>query len=408
MTSTLDIATIRKSFPILHQEVNGYPLVYLDNAATTQKPKQVIDTISDYYKSYNANIHRGVHHLSNIATSHYEAAREKTRAFLNAASEAEVIFTGGTTDSINLVAQTWGRQHLKAGDEIIISVMEHHSNIVPWQMIAEEKAATLKAIPVTESGEWDMEALDVLLTAKTKIVAVNHVSNSLGTINPIKILIEKAHALGAIVLIDGAQAVAHFPVDVQQLDADFYAFSAHKLYGPTGTGVLYGKKELLESMPPYRGGGEMIKSVTIEKTTYNELPYKFEAGTPNIEGVIGLGAAIDYMNSFDWNDIQHHEKDVLALATEKISAIEGLRIYGTANDKVGVISFQVEGVHPYDLGTLLDKQGIAVRTGHHCTEPLWNHYGVAGSVRASFALYTTNEEIEIFIGALKKALQLLR
>ncbi len=408
MTSTLDIATIRKSFPILDQEVNGYPLVYLDNAATTQKPQQVIDVLSDYYKSYNANIHRGFHHLANIATSQYEDAREKTRSFLNASSETEIIFTGGTTDSINLVAQTWGRQNLKSGDEILISVMEHHSNIVPWQMIAEEKGVTLKAIPITEKGEWDIEALEVLLTARTKIVAINHVSNSLGTINPIKSIIDRAHAFGAIVLIDGAQAVAHFPVDVQQLDADFYAFSAHKLYGPTGTGVLYGKKELLESMPPYRGGGEMIKTVTIAKTTYNELPYKFEAGTPNIAGVIGLGAAIDYMHSHHWNDIQQHENDLLALATEKISAIAGLRIYGTANEKVGVISFQVHGVHPYDLGTLLDKQGVAVRAGHHCTEPLWNHYGVPGSVRASFALYTTNEEIEIFIGALKKALQLLR
>ncbi len=408
MTTTLDIETLRKSFPILHQKVNGYSLVYLDNAATTQKPQQVIDALSDYYRSYNANIHRGVHHLANIATTQYESVREKTRAFINASSEVEIIFTGGTTDSINLVAQTWGRQNLKQGDEILISMMEHHSNIVPWQMIAEEKGAIVKAIPVTENGEWDIESLNVLLTSKTKIVTVNHVSNSLGTINPIKNIIDKAHQLGAVVLIDGAQAVAHFPVDVQALDADFYAFSAHKLYGPTGTGVLYGKKSLLESMPPYRGGGEMIKTVTIEKTTYNELPYKFEAGTPNIEGVIGMGAAIDFVNSFDWSEIVEHEKELLELATEKISAIPGLRIFGTSKNKVGVISFQVEGVHPYDLGTLLDKQGVAVRTGHHCTEPLWNHYGIPGSVRASFSLYTTTEEIEIFIAALQKALQLLR
>jgi cysteine desulfurase/selenocysteine lyase len=408
MTITLDIDTLRKSFPILNQEVNGYPLVYLDNAATTQKPQQVIDAVTRYYTSQNANIHRGVHYLANLATTEYEATREKIRDFIHAAETSEIIFTSGTTDSINLVAQTWGRQNLKQGDEILITVMDHHSNIVPWQMIAEETGAIIKAISVNDIGEWDLNSVEEKLNSKTRLVAVSHVSNSLGTINPVKWIIEKAHAFGAVVLVDGAQSVAHFQVDVQALDADFYAFSGHKLYGPTGTGILYGKKAHLEAMPPYRGGGEMIKSVSIEKTTYNELPYKFEAGTPNIEGVVALGSAIDFITSQDWEAIAEHENELLEYATSKLIDISGLRIFGTSKNKVGVISFLVEGIHPYDLGTLLDKQGVAVRTGHHCTEPLWNHYGVTGSVRASFSIYTTKRDIELFIQALEKALQLLR
>lgn len=400
--------TIRKEFPILHQMVNGYPLVYFDNAATTQKPSSVIESIHKYYTLQNANIHRGAHHLAHISTLAFESTRDKIRNFLNARSTEEIIFTSGTTDSINLVAQTWGRKNLDSGDEILLSMLEHHSNIVPWQMIAEEKGATIKVIPINESGEWITGLLDSLITSKTKIVAVNHVSNALGTINPIKSLIDKAHAAGAVVLIDGAQAVSHFAVEVQNLDCDFYCFSGHKLYGPTGTGVLYGKKELLENMPPYRGGGEMIKSVSFEKTTYNELPHKFEAGTPHIEGVIALGAAIDFVHSMDWNVLHANEKELLEYATSQLLAIEGVRIYGTSESKVSVISFLVDGIHPYDIGTLLDKQGVAVRTGHHCTEPLWNHFGVVGSVRASFALYNTIDEVDLFITALKKSIQLLR
>jgi len=401
-------ATLRKEFPILHQSVNGYPLVYFDNAATTQKPLSVIESIHNYYTKQNANIHRGAHHLAHISTVAFEETRSKIKSFLNAAHSEEIIFTSGTTDSINLVAQTWGRKNLNAGDEILLSMLEHHSNIVPWQMIAEEKGAIIKVIPINEAGEWQLDAIDSLLSNRTKIVAVNHVSNALGTINPVKILIDKSHAVGAIILLDGAQAVSHFAVDLQDLDCDFYCFSGHKLYGPTGTGVLYGKQELLEAMPPYRGGGEMIKSVSFEKTTYNELPHKFEAGTPNIGGVIGLGAAISFMQSQDWNQLHRNEKELLDYATSRLLEIEGLKIYGTSKSKVAVISFLIDGVHPYDLGTLLDNQGVAVRTGHHCTEPLWNHFGVVGSVRASFAMYNTEEEIDLFIAALKKSLQLLK
>ena len=403
-----DIQKLRKQFPILHQQVNGYPLVYLDNAATTQKPLSVINAIDDYYKRYNANIHRGAHHLANIATEAFEEVRSKTKSFLNASETSEIIFTSGTTDAINLVAQTWGRKNLQPGDEILVSMLEHHSNIVPWQLIAEEKGASLKVIPLTGSGEWDLSAIDSLLSSKTKLVAVNHVSNALGTINPIKTLIDKAHAIGAMILIDGAQAVAHFPVDVRALDCDFYCYSAHKMFGPTGTGVLYGKKELLEAMPPYRGGGEMISSVSFEKTTYNELPHKFEAGTPNIEGVIAMGAALDFIHSLDWAAMEQHEQELLSYATDKLSAISGLRIYGTAQHKVGVISFLVGDLHPYDVGTLLDKQGVAVRTGHHCTEPLWNFCKVTGSVRISFSVYNTIEEVDAFIAALHKTLSILK
>jgi cysteine desulfurase/selenocysteine lyase len=403
----LDIHSIRAQFPILYQQVHGKPLVYFDNAATTQKPIAVIERIDRYYRETNANIHRGAHHLANISTEHFEQTREKTRALLNARETAEIIFTSGTTDGINLVAQTWGRQNIGAGDEILLSMLEHHSNIVPWQMLAEEKGAVIKVIPIHENGTWQVEALNTLITERTKLVAVNHVSNALGTINPIEMLIAKAHAAGAKVLIDGAQSVAHMPIDVQAIDCDFYCFSAHKLYGPTGVGVLYGKRELLEAMPPWRGGGEMIKSVSFEKTTYNELPHKFEAGTPHIAGVIGFGAALDFLQTLDSDAVSTHKLTLLQHATSLLQEIDSLRIFGTAEHKAEVISFNVGNIHPFDLGTLLDQQGIAVRTGHHCTEPLWNFYGVPGTVRASFALYNTTKEIDIFVAALKKSITLL-
>ena len=407
MTVEINIESLRAQFPILHQQVNGRPLVYLDNAATTQKPLAVIQSLDNYYRSYNANIHRGAHHLAHIATEAFELTRKKIHALVNSKYEHEIIFTAGTTDSINLVAHTWGRKYLKAGDEILLSVLEHHSNIVPWQMIAEEKGAVIKVIPITESGEWDMAQIDSLLTDRTKLVAVNHVSNALGTINPIKKLIDAAHAKGAVVLIDGAQAISHLEVDVQALDCDFYCFSGHKMYGPTGTGILYGKESILNDMPPYRGGGEMIKTVTFEKTTYNELPHKFEAGTPNIGDFIALGAAVDFMNDLSLSSMRSHEDELLRIATDSLSAIDGIRFYGTASHKTGVISFGIKDFHPYDIGTLLDKQGVAVRTGHHCTQPLWDWYGVQGSVRASFAVYNTEEEVHHFIKALHKCVQLL-
>lgn len=399
---------IRKHFPLLHQEVNGHSLVYFDNAATSQKPQVVIDALARYYQEYNANIHRGVHYLANLATSAFEETRAEVRRFLNAKEEREIIFTSGTTDSINLVAQAWGRANLQAGDEILVSTLEHHSNIVPWQMIAEERGAVLKVIPLNVDGSWSAEQALGLITPKLKIVAINHVSNSLGVINPIKPVIDAAHAVGAKVLVDGAQAVVHFEVDVQALNCDFYCFSGHKVYGPTGTGILYGKADLLEHMPPYRGGGEMIKSVSFSGTTYNTIPHKFEAGTPNIEGFIGLGYALKYAKSLGWENVKEHESQLLSYATQQLKEIEGMRIFGDVKNKVSVISFLVEGVHPYDLGTLLDKQGIAVRTGHHCTQPLWDWYGVPGSVRASFAVYNTLEEVDRFVAALRKALMLLR
>jgi len=381
--------------------------VYLDNAATTQKPLSVIERIDTFYKKSNANIHRGAHHLANVSTEYFEHTRELTRALVNARETAEIIFTSGTTDSINLVAQTWGRQNIGAGDEILLSMLEHHSNIVPWQLLAEETGAIIKVIPIHENGTWQVDSLDTLISDRTKLVAVNHVSNALGTINPIEILIAKAHAAGAKVLIDGAQSVTHMPIDVQALDCDFFCFSAHKLYGPTGVGVLYGKCELLEAMPPWRGGGEMIKSVSFEKTTYNELPHKFEAGTPHIAGVIGFGAALEFVQSLAWSDVEAHKKEILSQATSALLNIEGLRIFGTASTKAPVISFNVGNLHPFDIGTLLDQQGVAVRTGHHCTEPLWNYYQVPGTVRASFAIYNTQEEIQTFVTALKKAITLL-
>jgi cysteine desulfurase/selenocysteine lyase len=403
----LDINKIRQDFPILEQSINGKKLVYFDNAATTQKPILVIDALNDYYRGYNANIHRGIHHLAEKATAAFEATRKAVKTFLNANSTEEIIFTYGTTDSINLVAGTFGRKFINAGDEIIISTLEHHSNIVPWQMLCEEKECVLKVIPINNEGEILMDEFEKLLSAKTKLVSVVHVSNALGTINPIKTIIEKAHAFGAKVLIDGAQSSSHIDIDVQDLDADFYALSAHKLFGPTGMGVLYGKKELLEAMPPYRGGGEMIKEVTFEKTTYADLPYKFEAGTPNIADVVAFKFALDYIQSIGKTNIAAYENELLAYATEKLEAIEGLTVIGKAKEKVSVISFVLEGIHPQDIGIILDQQGIAVRTGHHCTQPLMQRLGIPGTARASFSVYNTFEEIDALIVGILKVKKLL-
>ncbi|MDF1675955.1 MAG: cysteine desulfurase [Vicingaceae bacterium] len=398
---------IRKDFPILHRQVNGKPLVYFDNGATSQKPQQVIDVINRYYQHENSNIHRGIHTLSQEATDAYEKARTMVQQFINAKHNHEVIFTSGTTGSINLVASSFGKKHLQAGDEIIISTMEHHSNIVPWQMICEEKGAILKVIPISDEGELLMEEFEKLLSSKTKLVSITHVSNTLGTINPVKEIIKLAKKAGAFVLIDGAQAVPHTKVDVQALDCDFYAFSAHKMFGPTGVGILYGKEIILNELPPYQGGGDMIKTVTFEKTTYNELPHKFEAGTPNIVGGLGLAAAIDYMNNIGLTNIEAYEHELLSYATEKIKQIEGIRIIGEAANKASVLSFLVDGTHPSDIGMIIDKLGIAIRTGHHCTEPLMNRFDIPGTARASFAFYNTKEEIDTFILALERALKML-
>ncbi len=407
-TALLDIDKIREDFPILHQEVNGRPLVYFDNAASTQKPKVVIDAISDYYQSINSNVHRGVHHLSQKATDAFEASREKVRVHLNAAEAAEVLFTKGTTDSINLVANSLGQGMIGEGDEIIVSQLEHHSNIVPWQMLCERSGAKLKVIPINEKGELRMEVYADLLSSKTKLVAVNHISNALGTINPVKEIIAMAHEKGAMVLIDGAQAVPHLAVDVQDLDADFYCFSGHKIFGPTGIGVLYGKRHILEAMPPYQGGGEMIAEVSFEKTTYAGLPHKFEAGTPHIEGGIVLGTAIDYMNSIGLDAIAAYEKELLEYGTAQLkAAFPDLRIIGEAEDKTSVISFLIGAIHPYDMGVILDKLGIAVRTGHHCTQPIMQHFDIPGTLRASFAFYNTKPEIDKLVEALKKAVAML-
>jgi cysteine desulfurase/selenocysteine lyase len=405
---TLDIQKIRADFPVLDQQVNGSPLIYFDNAATTQKPKSVIDALSHYYTSDNANIHRGIHALAERATTAFELTRTKIKEFINAPSSDQIILTAGTTGSINLVAQTFGRANFSKGDKILISNLEHHSNIVPWQMIAEEKGAIVEVIPVDERGVLDLEAFRNLLDASVKLVAVNHVSNAIGTINPIAEMIQLAHAHGAKVMIDGAQSVAHLDVDVQALDIDFFAFSAHKLFGPTGVGVLYGKRELLESMPPYQGGGEMIKEVSFEGTTYNELPYKFEAGTPNIADVIAFSAAIDYVNALSKEALFTQELALLAYATEQLSTIPGLRIIGTAPDKIAVISFVIDGIHPQDLGVLLDKFGIAIRTGHHCVQPLMKRFGLPGTCRASFAFYNTFEEIDLFVKALGRSINMLQ
>ena len=401
-------AEIRKDFPILNAKVRGKELVYLDNGATAQKPSLVIDAINTYYKDYNSNIHRGVHHLSQVATTAYEDAREKLRGFINSPKLEEVIFTKGTTESINIVASCFGRKSLNKGDEVIISAMEHHSNIVPWQMICDEREAVLKVIPINNNGELLMDEYKKLLSDKTKLVAVIHISNTLGTINPVKEIIDLAHQKGALVLLDGAQAVPHIKVDVQDLGCDFYAFSGHKMFGPTGVGVLYGKSEYLNDMPPYQGGGDMIKEVTFEKTTYNCLPHKFEAGTPNIVGGIGLGVAVDYMQEVGIDLIHTREEELLAYATEKILKIEGVRIIGEAERKASVLSFVIDGLHPFDIGTLLDQLGIAVRTGHHCTQPLMSFFEIPGTIRASFAFYNTKEEVDQLISGLERALSMLR
>lgn len=404
--SKLDLHTIRTDFPILDQQVNGYPLVYLDNAATSQKPIQVIDAVANYYRKDNANVHRGVHRLSQRATDAYEGAREKVRGFVNARSDKEIIFVRGATEAINLVAQSFVRPQIQAGDEILISHMEHHANIVPWQMLCEQTGAQLKVIPMTKVGELDLSNFDDLLTTKTKIMAIGHVSNALGTINPVKEMIVKAHAKNIPVLVDGAQAVPHMVVDVQDLDCDFYVFSGHKMFAPTGIGALFGKQELLEEMPPWQGGGDMILSVSFEHTQYNELPYKFEAGTPNISGAIGMGAAIDYMQNLGIANLAQHEHDLLITATEKVSAIEGVRIIGTAKEKASVLSFMIEGVHPHDVGTIFDQQGVAIRTGHHCAQPVMQFYGIPATARASFAFYNTMDEIDDLVAGIKKVQEL--
>ncbi|NBU80216.1 MAG: cysteine desulfurase [Flavobacteriaceae bacterium] len=402
----LDIHKIRADFPILSKQVNGKPLVYFDNGATSQKPQVVINAISKYYKEINANIHRGVHTLSQLATDAYEESRGKIQTHINAKKPYEVIFTSGTTHAVNTVANGFASL-LIVGDEVLVSSLEHHSNIVPWQMLCEKTGATLRVIPMNEDGELVMSEYDKLLSKKTKIVAVNHISNALGTINPIKYMIDKAHEVGAAVLIDGAQAVPHLKPDVQALDCDFYVFSGHKICAPTGIGILYGKEEWLRKLPPYQGGGEMIATVSFEKTTYADLPHKFEAGTPNIEGGIVLGTAIDYLNEIGFENISKYENELLEYATEKLLKIAGLKIYGTAKEKTCVISFNIDGIHPYDIGTIIDKLGIAVRTGHHCAQPIMDFYKIPGTIRVSFAFYNTKEEIDLMIEALKKAQKML-
>ena len=402
MSHQIDIEKVRADFPILSRKVNGHPLVYFDNAATSQTPKVVIDAIVEYYEQYNANIHRGVHSLSQEATDAYEQARETLRAHFNAAKKEEIIFTSGTTHGINLVANGFASQ-LKAGDEVIVSALEHHSNIVPWQMLCEKTGAQLKVIPMTNSGELAMDAFHELLSDKTKLVFVNHVSNALGTINPIETIITEAHKKGAAVLIDGAQAAPHIKADVQALDVDFYVVSGHKMCGPTGVGILYGKEEWLNKLPPYQGGGEMIDQVTFEKTTYAGLPHKFEAGTPNICGGIAFGKAIEYLNEIGFDNIAAYEHELLTYATEQLLAVGDVTIYGTSSEKTAVISFNIEGMHPYDIGTIIDKLGIAVRTGHHCAQPIMDYYKIPGTVRASFSFYNTKEEIDAFVQAVKRA-----
>lgn len=405
---SINIQEIRNQFPILEQQVHGKKLIYLDNAATTQKPQRVIDSLSGYYSGYNANIHRGIHFLAEKATAAFEETRELTQSFINASSTEEIIFTYGTTDGINLLAYSFGEKFINKGDEIIISTMEHHSNIVPWQILAEKKGAVLKVIPITDAGELDMEAFDALLSEKTKLVSLVHVSNALGTINPVEQVIEKAHAVGAKVLIDGAQAVSHEKIDVQKLDVDFYVFSAHKLYGPTGVGILYGKKDLLEEIPPFRGGGEMIKEVTFEKTTFNDLPYKFEAGTPNIADIVAFKEALLFVNETGIANIAAHEASLLAKGYEVLKDIPDIRFIGTAKNKVSVISFVIEGLHHFDAAMMLDARGIAVRTGHHCTQPLMHRFGIEGTIRASFAVYNTVEEIEALAEGIKRVALLMK
>jgi len=401
----LDSRQVREDFPILKQKVYGRPLVYLDSAATSQKPRVVIEAFDRYYSSENSNVHRGIHYLSEKATTNYEAARVKVKRFLNAASEREIIFVRGTTEGINLVMQCYGRRRLQAGDEVLISAMEHHSNIVPWQMLCEETGARLRVAPINDRGELLLEEFEKLLTERTRLVSVAHVSNALGTINPVRRIIRLSHRRDAAVLIDGAQAAPHLKIDVQELDSDFYVFSGHKLYGPTGIGVLYGKSRLLEAMPPYQGGGDMISSVTFEKTIYNQIPYKFEAGTPHVAGAIGLGVAIDYLTSIGQEAIAAYEQDLLTYATEALSRIPGIRLIGTAREKAGVVSFVLEGVHAHDLGTVLDQQGIAIRTGHHCAQPVMQRFGVPATARLSLALYNTREDIDALVAGIHKARQ---
>jgi len=401
-TAPFDVEAIRAQFPILTERVYDKPLVYLDNAATSQKPLCVIEALDEYYRHYNANIHRGIHYLAERGTEAFETARHKLAEFVGAEHTHEIIYTRGTTESINLVAQSYARTTLKPDDEVLITHMEHHSNIVPWQIVCEQTGALLKVIPINDRGELDLSNLDDLLTERTKIVALNHISNALGTINPVKRITEAAHKVGAVVLVDGAQAAPHVKIDVQELGCDFYALSGHKMFGPTGIGILWGREQLLEHMPPYQGGGDMIHEVTFEKTVYNELPHKFEAGTPHIAGGIGLGAAVEFMNGLDYPAMEAHEHDLTTYATEQLSAVDGLNIIGTAADKVGVFSFTLDGVHPYDMAPVLDRQGIAVRTGHHCAQPVMDRFGVPATVRASIALYNTRAEIDALVAGLRK------
>ncbi|TQF13838.1 cysteine desulfurase [Myxococcus llanfairpwllgwyngyllgogerychwyrndrobwllllantysiliogogogochensis] len=406
--STFDVQRVRQDFPLLHQEVRGRPLVYLDSAATAQKPQAVIDAIVRFYQHDNANVHRGVHVLSERATEAYEGARETVRGFLNARDAREIVFVRGTTEAINLVAQTYGRKHVGPGDEILITQMEHHANIVPWKMLCEQTGATLRVIPVDDRGELVLDAVDALLTEKTRILAVTHVSNALGTVNPVKELTRRAHAKGIPVLVDGAQSVTHFPVDVQDLGCDFYALSGHKLFGPTGIGVLYGRLERLEPMPPYQGGGDMILSVTMEKITYNRVPHRFEAGTPNLEGAVGLAAAIRYLQALGLDAIAEHDRALMAYATQALESVPGLRLVGTAREKAGVLSFTLEDIHPHDVGTILDREGICIRTGHHCAQPVMQHFKLPATARASLALYNMREDVDALVRGLHKVREVFR
>jgi cysteine desulfurase / selenocysteine lyase len=403
----LNIPAIRQEFPVLNRKVKGWPLIYLDNAATSQKPRQVLDALMDYYTNYNANIHRGIHTLAEEATAAFELTRDEVQSFIGAPSREEIIFTRGTTESINLVAYSWGRANIRAGDEIVISTMEHHSNIVPWQILCEEKNAVLKIIPINSNGELLMDEYEKLLGPKTKLVSIVHVSNALGTVNPVKKMTALAHAIGAVVFVDGAQSAVHLDIDVQDMDCDFFAFSAHKLYGPTGVGVLYGKKQLLESMPPFLGGGEMIREVSFQKTTFNDLPYKFEAGTPNIGDVIAFRSAIRFINTTGKEEIRLHEQDLLEYAHGELEKIPGLHIIGNAKEKVSVISFIIDKAHPQDIGILLDNRGIAVRTGHHCAQPLMNRFSIPGTARVSFAVYNTRDEIDELVKGLQRVVKIL-
>lgn len=407
ISQKFDVYALRQQFPILNREVKGMPLVYLDNAATTQKPQVVTDALVSYYTEYNANIHRGIHTLAEEATAAYEETRDTVKKFINSPAREQIIFTRGTTEGINLVAQTWGRQNIKAGDEIIISSMEHHSNIVPWNILCEEKGASLRIIPVSNDGELLYDEFKKLLSEKTKLVSIVHASNALGTINPVKKIIAAAHSAGAVAVVDGAQSTVHLDIDVQDLDCDFFAFSSHKVYGPTGVGVLYGKKDILESMPVYQGGGEMIREVYFDKVIYNDLPYKYEAGTPNIADTVALKYAIDFVNKIGKEQIKEHENELLSYATAQMEQIPGLRIIGRAKEKVSVLSFVVDKIHPQDLGILLDNRGIAVRTGHHCAQPLMSCFNIPGTTRASFAMYNTMEEIDVLVTGLERAIKML-